>query len=159
MNNTANIKYQLGLDNLIKDNPHEAKLNFKIAADLGHIEARFELGCIYHNQEKFDLALNEFLVAAHQGDVKSQQNVGSMYYGGKGVEQNFEEAFKWYSKSAKQGDVNSQYALAVMYNKGEGVKLNNGASLHWLIKAANQGHKLATKNLNKLKEDLECRKH
>ena len=46
-----------------------------------------------------------------------------------------------------------------MYNRGEGVKLNNGASLHWLIKAANQGHKLAVKNLNKLKEDLECRKH
>ena len=29
MNNTANIKYQLGLDNLINDNLHEAKNNFK----------------------------------------------------------------------------------------------------------------------------------
>ena len=44
-----------------------------------------------------------------------------MYDQGKGVIQDYEEAFKLYYLSAEQGFANAQYNLGSMYAKGEGV--------------------------------------
>jgi TPR repeat protein len=47
-------------------------------------------------------------MAADQGDVLAQNGLGAMYGTGKGVPQNFVEAYKWFSLAAAQG-----HALAV----------------------------------------------
>ena len=41
--------------------------------------------------------------AAEQGHAHAQFNLGLMYSKGKGEEQNYEEAVKWYNKAADQG--------------------------------------------------------
>jgi TPR repeat protein len=46
--------------------------------------------------------------AADQGNVVAQHNLGVMYANGRGVPQNYAEAYKWWSLAAAQG-----YAKAV----------------------------------------------
>jgi len=45
---------------------------------------------------------------AAQGDAIAQQRLGQMYYEGKGVPQDYNEAVYWYSKSHKHGYVTSK---------------------------------------------------
>lgn len=57
-------------------------------------------------------------IAADQGDAKGQYYLGSMYYFGKGVAQDFAEAVRWLRKAADQGDAKAQTGLAYMYDHG-----------------------------------------
>ena len=43
------------------------------------------------------------MMAAEAGDPESQYYVALMYENGYGVEQDMEEAMKWYERSAEQG--------------------------------------------------------
>lgn len=91
----------------------------------------------------FDAALAK----AQAGDAKAQANVAAMYYHGRNVEQDYREAFNWYSKAAEQGYADAQYNLGVAYLNGQGVKLNYVKALEWTTKAAEQGHADAQYNL------------
>ena len=50
-------------------------------------------------------------LAAEQGDVAAQFNLGWMHHKGLGVAQNHEAARKWYSLAAKQGHADAQFNL------------------------------------------------
>ena len=43
--------------------------------------------------------------AAEQGDVKAQAAIAMLYANGKGVQQNYAEAGKWWIKAAEGGDL------------------------------------------------------
>ena len=45
-----------------------------------------------------------------------------MYYYGKGVERNYESAFKLYEIAADNGDINAIFKLGVMYKDGHYVE-------------------------------------
>ena len=45
-------------------------------------------------------AVEWYLKTANQGGASAQATVGSMYYSGKGVTQNYAKAIEWYSKAA-----------------------------------------------------------
>ena len=62
-----------------------------------------------------------------------------MYAEGKGVEQNFKEAFKWYQKAADQGRAKAQNILGSMYAEGKGVEQDLKKALKCYQKAAEQG--------------------
>ena len=49
-------------------------------------------------------------MAAEQGEVNSQVNLGICYFYGQGVEKDSKEAFKWFKEAAKQG-----HPLAIKY--------------------------------------------
>jgi hypothetical protein len=87
--------------------------------------------------------LNDFFVEtkkqAEQGDVGAQGSLCGMFYIGKNVPQNHEEALKWCTKAAEQGNSFSQGALGVMYQNGHGVSENYKEALKWYTKAAEQG--------------------
>ena len=51
--------------------------------------------------------------------VDAQYILGFCYYNGKGVEQNYEEAVKWYRKSANQG-----YKDALTFLKEHGITID-----------------------------------
>lgn len=53
------------------------------------------------------LAANLYLLAAEQGYVSAQYNLGYMYDKGYGVEQDYREAEKWYRLAAEQGDADA----------------------------------------------------
>ena len=47
----------------------------------------------------------------------AQHNLGNCYYKGDGVEQNYEEAVKWYRNAAKQGDSYAQFFFKYFCNE------------------------------------------
>jgi TPR repeat protein len=48
-------------------------------------------------------AFNDCMAQAEQGDADAQTWVAMMYYEGKGVPQDDNRAFKWFTKAAEQG--------------------------------------------------------
>ncbi|MBK5262985.1 MAG: sel1 repeat family protein, partial [Peptostreptococcaceae bacterium] len=56
---------------------------------------------------------------------------GNMYAEGKGVEQDYHQAFLLYEASAEQGDVGGQYALGYAYKHGLGVGKDRKQAKKW----------------------------
>ncbi|MGA9393159.1 MAG: hypothetical protein WBV69_22200 [Candidatus Sulfotelmatobacter sp.] len=89
----------------------------------------------------------EYRIRAEQGDAESQFKLGSMYYRGKGIPQNYREAARWYRKSAEQGYAKSEYNLSSMYRDGKGVPRDYAEAERWCRKAAEQGDAWAEEGL------------
>src|SRR5262245_16154132 len=67
-------------------------------------------------QRDFATALKLWRPLAERGNAQAQNQVGDMYYDGKGVTQDYSEAVKWYRKAADQGNAPAQNALGFMYS-------------------------------------------
>jgi uncharacterized protein len=100
----------------------------------------------------FDEAVKQFRPLAEAGDSEAQSHLGSLYYVGKGVEQNVDSSFDWYKKAADQGNVDAQYSIGNMYLLGEGVEQNNQTAAEWYALASEQGHIAAKNNLQNLQK-------
>jgi TPR repeat protein len=86
-------------------------------------------------------------MSAEQGDADAQSNLGTNYYYGIGVPQDYKEAAKWYRKSAEQGHAMAQNHLGFMYSNGEGVPQDYKEAVKWYRKSAEQGDAKAQYNL------------
>jgi len=84
---------------------------------------------------------------AAQGNVDAQFNLGSMYYQGKGVTQDYQEAVKWYRLAAEQGDASGQNNLGVMYAQGKGVTQDYVRAHMWLSLPTIKRSKIVKENL------------
>lgn len=76
-------------------------------------------------------------------DADSQNKLGEQYWFGNGVEQNYDEALKWYRKAAVQGHSVAQAHLGVAYYEGEGVERDYTEAFKWISQAAKQAQGLA----------------
>jgi hypothetical protein len=76
-----------------------------------------------------------------------------MYYSGKGIVQDYQEAMTWYKKAAENGDADAQYILGVIYELGEGIPQNYIEACKWYILAAAQSQPDA--NAIKFRDNLE----
>ena len=92
---------------------------------------------------------------AENGNAKAQNNLGLMYHFGKGVEEDYSEAVRWFTKSAEQGDADAQYNLGLMYKKGKGVGADYAEAVRWWEKAAEQGDADAQYMLDTLNKETE----
>jgi hypothetical protein len=81
----------------------------------------------------------EDIAKAEKGDVNAQYNTGYRYYEGDEVEQDYEEAVKWFRKAAQQGDAMAQMRLATCFHSGDGVPKDIVEAIQWYRKAADQG--------------------
>ena len=69
-------------------------------------------------REKIETMIVNFKKEAELGTAWALYNLGySYYYGCLGVEQNYEEAVKWWVKAAEQGDADAEYNLNFFKNK------------------------------------------
>lgn len=84
---------------------------------------------------------------ATQGSADAQYQLGTIYYAGNDVKQDYLQAALWYRRAAQQGNVDAQYSLGNMYLMGEGVEQNDGQATEWYAMAAEQGHSSAKHNL------------
>jgi TPR repeat protein len=111
------------------------------AASLDEAKAAVDAG-------KFAQAAAMYRELAAAGDAKAQYNLGLMYARGDGVQENPQEAVKWYRMSAEQGFVEAQYALGVIYfSRDGGVAMDYDEAIKWYRKAAEQGHVRSQLNL------------
>jgi TPR repeat protein len=76
--------------------------------------------------------------------------LGSMYYQGAGVPQDYVEAAKWYQKAADHGDSDAQTKLGNMYENGQGVPQDYAEAVKWYRKAADQGDPYAQISLGSM---------
>jgi uncharacterized protein len=86
------------------------------------------------------------------GRPKTTADMGVRYLLGRGVEQNDEKAFYYFSKAAKEGDVFAVNELAYLYAAGKGTKRDYGKALELYQVAANQGLASAQYNLGLMYE-------
>ena len=84
---------------------------------------------------------------AESGDVEAQFNLGAMYYHGRGVQQDFAEAVKWYRLAADQGLADAQHNLGERYRYGNGVPQDDAEAMKLFFLAADQGNAKAQFNL------------
>ena len=75
-----------------------------------------------------EIAVRWFTEAAEQGDLESQNYLGTLYASGQGVEKDYEAALLWLRQAADKGYAKAQANLAVMYSEGHGVEKDPGRS-------------------------------
>jgi TPR repeat protein len=80
---------------------------------------------------------------AEEGNAIAQGLLGQMYLRGEGVNQDYQQAVKWFLLAAEQWDAYSQGKLGGMYDAGLGVVQDNKEAVKWLQLAAEQGEVLA----------------
>ena len=90
---------------------------------------------------------------AEQGVVESQFMLGNMYFKGNGVEQNIEEALKWYGRAAEKGNAMAQLKLGFIYEDGKGVPQDKKAAKAWYHKACENKHELGCSYEQRLTDD------
>jgi len=83
----------------------EATKWYRLAADQGLAEPCFMLGVIYEQGKSPDYfeAVKWYREAAEQGYIPAQFELGNKYATGRGVPQNFAEAYVWFSIAAASG--------------------------------------------------------
>jgi hypothetical protein len=70
-----------------------------------------------------------------------------MYCNGRGVDQDYVEARRWYTLGAKQGNSSAQSNLGGMHYNGQGGPVDYAAAVTWWKRAADQGDADAITNL------------
>ena len=62
-----------------------------------------------------------------------------MYREGKGVRQDYSQAYQLFLTAAYKGNIKAQLALGEMHAKGEGIYQSNTAAKEWFGKACDNG--------------------
>lgn len=107
----------------------------------GPAAADFNDGVVAHLMGQYDKAFNTMMPLAEvQNHPLAQYYLGIMYANGQGVQQNHEEAAKWFRAAAEQGVMQAQYRLAELYSSGQGVPQDYEHAYAWYSVAVSQGH-------------------
>lgn len=58
--------------------------------------------------------------------------LADMFYEGKGINQSYEEALKWYKKAANKGLISAQFTLLDLWDNGKEVKPDFRTAYKWI---------------------------
>ncbi len=116
--------------------------------------ADFKAGMEAYEQGDFDTALLEWRPAAEQGLVEAQYNLALIYYHGKGIPVDLEQAQQWYLRAAEQNYVRAQYRVAEMYEKGEGPRKDLIQAYFWFRVAGTEKYSDARKRRRKVAQGM-----
>jgi TPR repeat protein len=114
-------------------------------ADIDEAYSALEKG---NNTQAFSM----FRHYAERGDAEAQYVLGTLYYDGTGVTQDFKQAAKWIQIAAEQGRTEAQLALGNLYFDGEGVTQDYEAAVRWYLLAAKKGNADAQFNMGYMYE-------
>lgn len=129
--------------NLVAKDESQALHWYRLAAEQGSIKAQRRLG-------RLEADASWYLKAAERGDAKTQQVLGLMFYFGRLVTKDQEEAVTWFRRAAEQGDAKAQRWLGDLYRWGTGVAQDPLQAALWYLKAATQGDAKAQEGLGDL---------
>jgi TPR repeat protein len=80
----------------------------------------------------------------------AQDNLAFMYYNGRGVPRDYEQAAVWTLRAAEQGYAQAQTDLGYLYEQGKGVSLNYVTAYTWYHLAAAGGDRRAAARMKSL---------
>ena len=104
--------------------------------------ADYQKGAEAYERGDYKTALQEWRPFAESGDPQAQFRLGLMYENGWGVNQDGEEAVKWFRRASKQGHARAEQHLAAMVGidlKGIAQLLRAGAELGYATSQNNLG--------------------
>jgi uncharacterized protein len=102
----------------------------ELAANQGYGPAQYHLGQLYFAKRREEAA-KWFILAASNGDVGSQSELGFMYANGWGVPLDMKKAAEWSRLAAEKGDTQAQVRLGNHYATGDGVEKNYSEAMKW----------------------------
>ena len=103
------------------------------------IEAQFRQANAAYQAGNYQQAFHLMQPLAQQGIIVSaQHNLGLLYFHGRGVAQNYQQAAAWFQKAANQGFADAQNNLGVMYANGKGVAKDYQQAKAWWQKVLAQ---------------------
>lgn len=88
----------------------------------------------------FAQGASDYIDAAQKGNAAAQCLLGYYYANGWGVEQDYNQAVRWWTLSANQGYAAAQYNLGVCYENGWVVEKNYYEAARLWKLAAEQGN-------------------
>ena len=77
-----------------------------------------------------------------------------MYFFGRGVSKDDQQAVAWLRKAADKGNAFGQYGLGLVYMVGRGVPKDNELAYFWFMLAGAKGHHAASVKRNQLEASL-----
>lgn len=106
----------------------------------------------YRNQlatKEFWMRFDELTAAAMEGDAESQYTLGTIYYSGEDIDQDYDQAYFWFKEAAKQKHADAMYYLGLCYINGHGTEKNETNGQGFIRQAAKLGSKPAQKEMKK----------
>lgn len=100
-----------------------------------------------NDRSQFEESTKELRKLAQGGDASAQNELGLLYYEGKGALQNHRKAKEWFDKAVEQGHTGAQVNLGTLYLRGEGAPQSSQMALFWFSRAAAQEDALALAKL------------
>lgn len=91
--------------------------------------------------------INDLIKQTSAGDGGAASLLGDAYREGDGVEQSWEQAFRWYTLGARAGDIEAQNNLGTLYLEGFYCPEDHEQAVYWYRKSAEQGANVAQYNL------------
>lgn len=90
-------------------------------------------------------SLNVIMDKAKGGDAAAMNEVGTWYYTGKHVKQDYAQAYEWWKKSALKSDIRAIANFAMCYQLGRGVERDSIDAIRLYIKSIKEGNKALLK--------------
>lgn len=155
-------EYIKGLESLQSNEPYhlrKAFSHFCAAAEKGHIEAIFRVGCLYmwggaEIMKNTSKAVECFKIAADEGLIAAQYHLAMCYLLGIGIEENKEDAIKLFEESFHSGWIWSADLLSDIYSQGNGVPVDKNKALEYNRFARQAGLPNAEFKYRQLRETL-----
>ncbi|BFU60018.1 MULTISPECIES: tetratricopeptide repeat protein [Rodentibacter] len=85
-------------------------------------QQRLDMAQGFANKQDWKSVFEIMQPLALEGNIQAQGNLGMMYNLGRGVPQDKEKAYWWFSEAAERGNIRAINNLAVMYYNGSYVK-------------------------------------
>ncbi|MGH8362919.1 MAG: tetratricopeptide repeat protein [Gammaproteobacteria bacterium] len=116
-------------------------------AKIGDAEAQANLGIMLQTRGEYKEAAYWYQQAARAGVANAQYNMGTLYFNGEGVPQDYAKAHEWFTRAARRGNKYAEFQLGMTYFTGQGVNKDPQQEIYWYEKAARQGLPAAAYNL------------
>ena len=128
-------------------------------ANSGDVDAQYHLGDYYYGRSNDKESFKWLYKAALQGHSIAQNNVGTAYGYGEGVEKDLDKLLHWKTLAAKGGQETAQRDLVEMHTIGYGVDKNLELAKYWAeIVRGDKEHTYLDK-VNELWEEYELWKY
>lgn len=113
---------------------------YQRALDGGYSDAQEDIDAIYHSDDTTYKALN---------------NIALLYYRGTEVNQDLQEAKRWFTKAANKDSAIACYNLGIMYENGYGVTPNYARAVSYYWRALQGGYSKAESSIANIFRDSE----
>lgn len=119
-----------------------------IALSLGLVAALPAMGA--SDESISQDSINSVIKRANAGDGRAENIVGSWYYTGQNLEQNYTNAFKWWGRAAKHDNVVAIGNLGLCYHYGKGVDADSLTAIKLYKRSIEKGNKALLEQQEKL---------